>query len=239
VTVVDPDHLAALEEERAYLLASLDDLEREHAAGDLDDDDYRQLADGTAALPPRPPRRWGRTLAVTAAVVALAVASGLLVARFSGQRLPGGTSSGDIDDSINTLLIEARSLQATDPKAALDRYGEVLGLEPDNTEALTYRGWMLVRVGADAVGRGVPGGEDLVTEGTAAFDRAIALRPDYADPHCFKAITMFRFYADAVAAKPAVDTCVASNPPQVVLSLVQNLQAEIDEALGAPSTTSG
>lgn len=254
MTVVDPDRLAELEEERAYLLRSLDDLEHEHAAGDLDDVDYdrlkdgytartaavlRELEQGRAAFPPARPRRWGRTLGVTAAVVLLAVVSGLLVARFSGQRLPGGTASGDIDDSTNTLLIEARGLQASDPRAALERYGEVLKLQPDNTEALTYRGWMLVRVGADAVDRGVPGGEDLVAEGEAAFDRAIALRPTYADPHCFKAITQFRFYGDPVAAKPAVDTCLASDPPQVVLGLVQNLQGEIDAALTAPVTTTG
>ncbi len=40
------DRLAELEEERRYLLRSLKDLERERAAGDVDDDDYDTLKDG-------------------------------------------------------------------------------------------------------------------------------------------------------------------------------------------------
>lgn len=42
---LNPDRLAALEEERDFLLASLEDLENEHEVGDLDDADYRQLKD--------------------------------------------------------------------------------------------------------------------------------------------------------------------------------------------------
>ena len=40
------DRLAALEEERRFLLRSLNDLEREHDAGDVDDLDYQSLKDG-------------------------------------------------------------------------------------------------------------------------------------------------------------------------------------------------
>lgn len=242
----DPDHLAELEEERRFLLASLRDLEREHDAGDLDDADYtalkddyttraadvlRELEEGRRALPERRPPRWGRRLAWAAAVVALAVVSGVLVARFSGQRLPSDTATGDVAESLNTLLAEARQLQATDPQAAIDTYQRVLDQDPDNAEALTYRGWLLVRVGADAVARGLAEGDALVARGMEGFDRAIELRPTYADPHCFKGITLFRFFSDAEAAKPAVDTCMASNPPAVVRDLVANLQAEVDAAL--------
>jgi tetratricopeptide (TPR) repeat protein len=252
-TSVDPDRIAELEEERRFLLSSLRDLEREHDAGDLDDADYRQLKDGytartaavlreleegTRALPEKPPARWGRRLAWVGAIVALAVVSGLLVARFSGQRLPGDTASGDIAESLNGLLAKARQLQASDPQAAIDTYQQVLDQDPDNAEALTYRGWLLVRVGADAVSRGLAEGNELVAKGMDGFDRAIELRPAYADPQCFKGITLFRFYQDAEAAKPAVDACLASNPPQVVRGLVANLQAEVDAALGlAPAST--
>ena len=40
------DRLAALEDERRFLLRSLTDLEREHDAGDVDDLDYQTLKDG-------------------------------------------------------------------------------------------------------------------------------------------------------------------------------------------------
>ena len=39
---------AELEEERDFLLRSLEDLEREHAAGDVDETDYVALKDGYA-----------------------------------------------------------------------------------------------------------------------------------------------------------------------------------------------
>jgi hypothetical protein len=251
---VDPDRLAVLEEERSYLLRSLDDLEREYTAGDMADDDYHQLKDGytaraaavlreldegRVALPARPARRRVRTIGVAVAVMVLAVLAGLAVARFSGQRLPGDSATGDVADSVNTLLVEARGLQSSDPRGAIDQYDQVLKVQPDNAEALTYRGWMLVRVGADAVDRGVAGGDELVTRGMTGLDQAIALRPGYADPYCFRAITLFRYYGDAASAKPAVDTCLAANPPQVVLGRVQSLQSEIDAALAAGPTTTG
>ena len=46
---LDPDALAALEEERDFLLRSLEDLEREHAAGDVDDSDFEELKDDYTA----------------------------------------------------------------------------------------------------------------------------------------------------------------------------------------------
>ena len=41
--------MAELEEERAFLLRSLDDLDRERDAGDLDEHDYVKLRDGYTA----------------------------------------------------------------------------------------------------------------------------------------------------------------------------------------------
>ncbi|HYZ97739.1 MAG TPA: hypothetical protein VE575_03240, partial [Acidimicrobiales bacterium] len=46
---LDPDALAALEEQRDFLLRSLEDLEREHDAGDVDDHDYAALKDDYTA----------------------------------------------------------------------------------------------------------------------------------------------------------------------------------------------
>jgi hypothetical protein len=43
---VNPDELALLEEERRFLLRSIDDLDREQAAGDVDDADYAAVRDG-------------------------------------------------------------------------------------------------------------------------------------------------------------------------------------------------
>ena len=72
---MNPDQLAELEEERKFLLRSLVDLEREHAVGDVDDVDYRELKEGytvraaatlraidegSNTLPQKPPPNWTR-----------------------------------------------------------------------------------------------------------------------------------------------------------------------------------
>jgi hypothetical protein len=240
---------AELEEERRFLLRSLADLERERAAGDLDDHDYAELRDGYTARaatvlreleaapagsrePLAPPERWwGRWAAVGAGLLAVAVAAGIAVAAWSGQRLPGQSVSGDVAESVNTLLAEASALQNTDPRAAIDRYDAVLKVDPDNAEALTYRGWLVARIGSAG------GAADLVDRGEELLDRAIAVAPGYADPHCFKAIIEFRYRSDATAAKAPVDTCLGANPPQVVRGLVEGLQREIDAALAGTGTT--
>lgn len=193
--VLDPDALAALEEERDFLLRSLDDLEREHAAGDVDADDYAQLKDDytaraaaairaveqrqaaiAAAAPASSP---ARRLAWVAAVVVFAVLAGVLIARSSGTRRAGDTASGDILADTRTLLAEAQQAAAArDYDSSIELYTEALSLSPSNTEALTYRGWSRFRDG-DATGAATD------------IDDAIALDPDYPDARVFRASVAF------------------------------------------------
>jgi hypothetical protein len=243
----NPDRLAELEDERAFLLRSLDDLDREHEAGDIDADDYTTLRDGytaraatvlraieseQSALPPKRPRNYARWALWSAVLVVLAVLAGVLVAWASGDRLPGDTSSGDIAESVTSKLAEARSLQTTDLKGAIERYDEVLKVEPDNPEALAYRGWLVALVGSQA------GAADLVQRGEQSLQRAMEVAPSYADPFCFEAIVRFRLLNDAPGASAPVDRCMALNPPQQVLGLVQGLKAEIEAATSGSTTTS-
>ncbi|MFM8528604.1 MAG: hypothetical protein ACKOD2_02815, partial [Ilumatobacteraceae bacterium] len=148
------DRLAELEEERRYLLASLDDLDREFDAGDVDEADYRALRDGYTAraaavireiesgrkqvIVPRRPIRWWRVALVTVAVIGLGVLSGWLVAHFSGQDVPDASGTVGNDELVGQLLAEARQLPPLD---ALRKFGEVLEVDPGNPEALTYSGW--------------------------------------------------------------------------------------------------
>ena len=105
---LDPDVLAALEEERDFLLDSLADLEHEHDAGDVDDTDYESLkdaytsraADVLRAIADRhelldaskTPRSWARTLITLVIVGVLAVGAGWVVFRNAGTRAPGPVS---------------------------------------------------------------------------------------------------------------------------------------------------
>lgn len=110
--------LADLEEERDFLLASLDDLEREHDAGDLDDDDYTALREdytARAAAAVRAVREQRREIAATGrapgkkrliagimAALLLAVIAGVLVAQFSGRRTAGQQVSGNVATANGT-----------------------------------------------------------------------------------------------------------------------------------------
>lgn len=107
---IDFDELAALEEQRSFLLRSLDDLDLEYEAGDLDDVDYETLhTDYTAraaevlhAIDDRhaiiddaePTQRGFRRVLVVTAVVIVAVVAGLVVTSTSGGRSTTGTSGG-------------------------------------------------------------------------------------------------------------------------------------------------
>jgi tetratricopeptide (TPR) repeat protein len=231
-----------LHDEQQFLLSSLQDLEKERAAGDIEDNDYLTLREGyilrTAAVTrelqgidvviPTEPSRLLRRLVSVAVVLAIAVGSGVWVARSAGQRLPGQSSSGGIVESTANLLSTARQINFTNPSTAIDLYTQVLKVEPDNAEALTYRSWLL-SLGA----REAEGAVKQLAITTAVTDllRAQQLDPDYPDPYCFLGIVYFRFLADASLARPQINRCNAMNPPVVVQSFVDAIAAEINASL--------
>lgn len=252
---VDLDGLAELEEERRFLLRSLADLEREYEAGDIDDADYATLRDGytvraaavlreidggRANLPPKQPRRWGRTFVVAAAVLAGSVAIGFVLAAFWGERQSGQEITGFTPgDDARLLLANARdAMNSGDFAVANELFAQVVEMERqqnrDSAEAIAYFGWTLalLTVGDDD---GELVGQRL-DAARLALDQAIELEPEYADPYCFMAIVEFQFRGDAAAALPYVETCEASNPPSEVADLISAFAADIR---AAATTTPG
>jgi cytochrome c-type biogenesis protein CcmH/NrfG len=130
------DELAALEEERDFLLASLDDLERERDAGDIDDDDYAALREdytARAAAAVRAVRQQRREIAAAGrqpgkkrliagvmAALLLAVIAGVLVAQFSGRRQAGQQVSGNIAQANGTPAATGTAASAQ-PDAATQK----------------------------------------------------------------------------------------------------------------------
>lgn len=181
-------HDPLLEEERDFLLASLDDLEREHAAGDLDDDDYRalkadytsraarvlrRLEGGSAEPEPSSSTARSRGWMWLVGLGVVAVLAGVLIAEFSGSRGLNETITGDIRVTTRELLLEAQQRVGDgDIDAAIEVYDEVLELSPANTEALAYKAWFL-RIQGDA-----ESARPLVED-------AVAIDPDYADARVF------------------------------------------------------
>ncbi len=184
---MNPDQLAELEEQRKFLLRSITDLDREHLYGDVDDHDYETLRDGytaraasvlraiEAGQAAAPPRRQRRPLVVAAWIVGtvlIASVAGWLVASASGQRLPGQSITGGLPgDEVALKLAQARQLLGVDPQQAIVRYQQVLDLQPDNVEAMTYKGWLIAQTASPLT----PTGVDLLRQ-------AIELDPDVRRP---------------------------------------------------------
>ena len=244
-----PERRDQLLEEREFLLTSLADLEREFAVGDVADDDYVSLKDSYTARAaiiirelsdseqPKVRKRIGwRPFAWSALVVLLAITAGVVVARNTGERLPGQGMTGAIDDgSVSSLLVQARSMGMADIPGVLDLYSRVLAVEPDNVEALTYFGWFTVlsstqEADASAAATRLQNGMLLLRQATIAD-------ATYPDAHCFLGIAFFRFIDDPVAAQPEMTACLDENPPAEVASLVQGLVTQIDDAVAASTTT--
>jgi hypothetical protein len=236
---VNPDQLAELEEQRRFLLRSITDLDREHQFGDVDDHDYTTLRDGytaraasvlrsieagTAEVPLRPARRPLVLAAWIVGTVLVASLAGWLVARSSGQRLPGQSITGGVPgDEVAVKLAEARQLLGVDPQQAILRYQEVRDLQPDNVEALTYMGWLIAQ--SDTT---------LAASGAELLRGAIKLDPTYADSHCFLAITSARFLQppDLDTARREAQACLDNNPPSQMVDMIQGFLDELDATPG-------
>ena len=244
-------HLDRLIEERDFLLGSLDDLEREFAAGDVDRADYESLKDSYIAraaavireiesLETPSARRtvrgvpW-RGVAWSALVLVVAAATGLVVARSTGERTPGMGMNGPIDDgSVSSILVQARSMGMSDLDATLDLYSRVLAIEPDNVEALTYFGWYSVLSATQESDE--EKASSMLQSGMVLLRQATITDDTYPDAHCFLGISFFRFLDDAEAAGPEIDRCLSSNPPAQVRSLVEGLADRISTANGSTTT---
>ena len=245
---MNPDQLAELEEQRTFLLRSLVDLEREHAVGDVDDVDYHELKegytvraaatlraidDGRSRLPQQPRPNWTRRLLLIGGLVVAVLAIWWALATWSAERTPGQEITGlDPRSQQQQLMAQARALQFQSPGDAAALYAQVLASDPDNVEALTYRGWTLALA---AVQTGdASAGDDVVAELRDAVDslrKATDLDPAYPDPKCFLGIVNFRILRQPAAAQPWVEACLAANPPADIRDLVQGMNEEITAAL--------
>jgi len=237
---VDRDELARLEEERSYLLRSLEDLDGELAAGDLNDDDFATLRTGyesrlaevleeldgghTALQDERRrsgPRR-GRVVLTTVSVGVFAVVAGVLLANASGSRSPGGVITGSSPDDGSAEGCLRISLR--EPEEGIACFDDVLADAPDDVVALTYQGWAKVRSG-DVAG------------GSAQFDRVVALDPGYPDVRVFRA-AVAKDAGDFALAQAELEELYALDPPPALLSTMRSMNLESTVALGllAPDT---
>jgi tetratricopeptide (TPR) repeat protein len=217
-----------------FLQRSIADLEAEHAAGDLSDEDYVQLRSrfkealqteyGRDSAPApgavsRPHRR-GRAVAIVLAIVLVASLAGGLVARWWGERVAGQASSGNIDEGANDKLARAQDLvQQGKLLDAIKLYDAVLKSDPKNPVALAQRGWLLRSAG-------------LADDALTYVDRAIAADPTYPDAHFFKAMILWKDKGNPAGAVPEFQLFLANTPDTQAAAQVEPLlkQATADAA---------
>lgn len=233
------DDLAVLEEEREFLLRSLQDLDDEHEAGDVDEHDYLALRDDYTAraarviraieqhrareAEPEPRSIRRRRLAVVAGIVAFGLLAGVLVADAAGRREPGDTATGDIRETSRSRIDDAIGLASPgseDYEGAIAELDDVLATSPDNVEALTWKGWF-----QHLSGRSDKGLSTLVT--------ATETDDTFPATHAFLAIIVARLGRPDYAAAE-LEKLDALDPPAQILVMVENLRAEVATATTAP-----
>ncbi len=225
--LLSPDRRALLMEEQRFLLGSLDDLEAEYAAGDIDTGDYEELRDDytaraaeviraldeqreAVAAAAAPPRSWNRRIATVLAVLLVAGVAGWALAQSAGTRRPGEVASGEIARTIRQRLGDALEASSDGRSVeALEIYDEVLAQNPSNAEALAYRGWLLIQTNEP----------DLLQRGLAGVEAAVAADPEYPDARVFAASGRLAL-GDAEAAAEHLATFDELNPPVIMLDIV-------------------
>ena len=159
-------------------------------------------------------RRWRNAAVWTVAIVAVAGAAGLLVARSSGSRGADGSITGEIRSTAREMIFEAqRRLGDGDMAGAIAAYDEALAIQPSNVEALTYRGWLTSRQG------------DRVA-GARYLDDAIAVDPAYPDARLFRAIVALEQGDGAQAAQELAVFDSLDPPPYAEQLLSQSMVRE-------------
>ncbi len=247
---LDPERIVALTEERDFLLGSLRDLEAEHAAGDVDDHDYTSLkddytaraaatiraldADQAGRARPAASRSMARRVVVAAVVVIFSVGAGVVVAQWSGSRGAGDSITGGVRGDTRDELLAARQEGAAGQYLdAIKDYNKVLQLDPANTEALAYRGWMLRIVATSASGQQR---SQLQAEALASLQQA--LRTDPSDPTSlvFMAVLLGDLGrpADALSELAKVP---AGQLPSFMSGTIDQFKAQMQAQVAAGSTT--
>ncbi len=261
---LDPDALVALEEERDFLLRSLDDLEREHAAGDVDDTDYAELKDdytarAAAVLRAIDDRRelaastagsrsWGRTAGILGIVAVLALGVGWFVFRDAGTRAPGQGLSGDARQDSANLVLQAQqftgqaqqALQDGDTKAALDNFEQAIKTYGKALDISPTNVEAMTYRGwvlhTIAVNSESSAGAQLDQQAVGWLDQAIQTDPAYPDARVFRAI-LRRNAGDFAGAQSDLSAVDTAKIPTFMQSMVESVRTEVAAGLSGSTTT--
>lgn len=228
----DPDEVALLEEERDFLLRSLDDLERERSEGNIDPDDYRRLhddytaraaavlrsiRDGVDARPEVPPASTRRRVFTVGGIVVFALAAAVILGGALGERLPGQTATGNQQLGGDASPAEGGTADLETLQTAVDddpddvdarlAYADALLADGQAAEALRQYDAAAEVDPSDARARASGGflvfQAGLVEDALERLDAAEAADPTYPDTYFLRGIVLLRGQGDGEAAEAA------------------------------------
>ncbi|TML39558.1 MAG: tetratricopeptide repeat protein [Actinobacteria bacterium] len=252
-------YVGDLEQERDFFLRSLSDLERERAAGDMEEADFLALRDGYTAraaavlraleaarssIGPAPasdgsprrkpavsPRRprFLRPVIVATLVGAVAAVAGLLVATSAGDRLPGQTVSGGPSVGQTDKLDQARSLLSKGKTVEAIKKYDEVLRTDPRQPEALAYRGWLLRLAGVAASA-----PQLVDRGQQSVEAAIASDPSYADAHFFRGVILLEDRNQPVAAVTELRLFLTTNPPQALRSAVEEVLNRALAASGQP-----
>lgn len=249
----DPDEQALLESERDFFLRSLDDLELEREAGNVEAADYerlrgdytaraaaviRAIRDGVDARVVAPPLGWRRRALVVVGLLCFAAVAAVMLTLALGERLPGQTASGNTRREAGS---GGGSVSAAERQSAFER--DIKDRPSDPLAHLTYARFLLGageelkalqefdatakldprNAEARAYGGWIVFLAGLVDESLKRLDAAIAADPAYPDAHFFRGVALYRGKGDPKAAIPELQEYLASDPTGPMASQVRSL----------------
>ncbi|HWH34945.1 MAG TPA: tetratricopeptide repeat protein, partial [Acidimicrobiales bacterium] len=188
--------------------------------------------------PPAPGAPRGRRLLAVVVVAALAGSAGLALVGASGTRMAGDTITGNTpegpagaDPGPDPLARAADLARGGQVREALQLYDDVLAGDPDNIEALSERGLLLVSL-ASATER--PG---LAAQGRASIEAALALDGDNPRALFYLGLAL-RLEGDDERAADAFTAALAADPPPALRSAMEDFLASIATAEPGPAPPS-
>lgn len=251
---LDPDVLVALEEERDFLLRSLQDLEREHAAGDVDDADFEELKDDYTARAAaairavedrnatvkalRPQRDWKRTALALVVVGFVAVGAGWVVFRNAGTRAPGQGLTGEARQDSANLILQAQgltgqaqaSLQAGDSARALKQFENAVQAYDKALQLSPTNVEAMTYRGwvmhTIALSSEPSVGAQFDVKAREYLNEAIATDPTYSDARVFRAI-LERNAGEWAAAKIDLDAIDMNEIPLYMTQMVNSVKDDV------------
>ncbi len=242
---LDPDRLRALEEERDFLLGSIDDLEAEFEHGDLDEADYRELhedytvraADAIRAIDDfrsevrrsTPERSVGRSAAWVVGLLVFAVGAGWLLAQATGERGANGQITGEIDQSLRQRVLDCQQLGGQGQiQEALTCFDQVLAEDPQNVEALSYRGWFLVLTAGSAQQAGeTSAADELIASALTNLDSAVEINPNYPDARAFRSV-VYEGLGEVESACTELEALASLDAPSIIFELTAPIAQRLD-----------